>query len=100
MKSSPVRNTLAPPAAWINPRRAADAVVAKCRQSRGFQAEHDFWMEFRRIYAEAEITVQPEQRFAFATEVDGRLARMGLSAWSIMSHLRPADGSMPSGQEQ
>lgn len=96
MNTSPLDDSLPHLPAWIHPRLAADAVVAKCRQALGFQAEQDFWVEFGRIYADAETTVRPEQRFAFATEVDGRLARMGLAPWSLMSRLRAPSGA-PSG---
>lgn len=92
MKNSPLTDAFAgpllPAPAWTSPRLAADAVVARCRQAHGFQAEGEFWNEFGRIYAEAETTVEPGQRFAFATEVDGRLARMGLAPWSLVSRLR------------
>src|SRR5690554_1418765 len=73
MKTSPVDESLPPSRDWTTPRVAADGVVEKCRQAHGFQAEQDFWTGFRHIYEEAEARVQPEQRFAFATEVDGRL---------------------------
>lgn len=88
MKTSPLDDSLPHSHAWTNPRLAADDVLARCRQAHGFPAEQEFWERFRRIYAEAETTVRPEQRFAFATEVDGRLARMGLAPWSIKSHIR------------
>lgn|SRR5690625_2168768 len=88
---SPNDDSLPHSTAWMHPRLAADAVVARCRQTRGFQAEHDFWIDFARIYTEVENTVRPEQRFAFSTEVDERLAQMGLATWSIMSHLGARD---------
>jgi len=96
MKTSPVDESLPPSRDWTTPRVAADGVVEKCRQAHGFQAEQDFWTGFRHIYEEAEARVQPEQRFAFATEVDGRLARMGLTPWSIMSRV-PAPSRRSSG---
>lgn len=85
MKASPLDDSLPLPPRWTAPRHAADGVVEKCLQTHGFQAEHDFWTAFRRIYEEAETRVEPGQRFAFATEVDARLARMGLAPWSLMS---------------
>lgn len=95
MKTPQLEESPALSPGWIHPRLAADGVAARCRQARGFQAEQDFWKEFRRIYAEAETTVDPAQRFAFAAEVDGRLARMGLAPWSIMSRLAAADDLPP-----
>ena len=99
MNISPVDDSAPLLAEWTTPRLAADGVVAKCRQVNGFQADQDFWSEFRRIYAEAETSVPPAQRLAFAAEVDGRLAGMGLVPWSIMS--RQAAGSpTPRGRDR
>ncbi|MGO1718580.1 MAG: hypothetical protein ACTHZI_00095 [Luteimonas sp.] len=95
MNTSPVDDSVPLPAGWTAPRLAADDVVARCRQAHGFQADRDFWREFSRIYTEAETTVEPAQRFAFATEVDGRLARMGLAPWSIMSRQGTAGNPDP-----
>lgn len=61
--------------------------MTRCRQSHGFQTEHEFWAEFGHVYADVESTVHPDQRFAFATRVDGHLAEMGLASWSVMSRL-------------
>lgn len=77
------------------PRQAAEVVMKRCRQARGFQAERDFWMEFGRIYAQVRATVAEDQQFAFATQVDGRLAEMGLAPWSIMSRLAMQDDQQP-----
>lgn len=92
MKASPLDESLPLPSRWTTPRHAADGVVEKCHRAHGFQAEHDFWLEFRRIYEEAETRVEPGQRFAFATEVDARLARMGLAPWSLMSRVQANGG--------
>lgn len=95
ISASPNDDSLPHSTLWMHPRLAADAVAARCHQTRGFQAEHDFWLDFARIYTEVENTVRPEQRFAFAMEVDERLAQMGLAAWSIVSHLGAVDDPAP-----
>lgn len=67
--------------------------MVECRQTRGFQADQEFWLEFGHTYARIEPTVRPEQRFAFAMQVDGRLAEMGLAPWSIMGRVDAPEGS-------
>ena len=83
------------PTRWLDADQAVDHLVAQCMRDSGFAPEADFWAAFATRFARVQARVVPEQRFAFATRLDGRLVEMGLAPWSIARRLT-ADG-LPGG---
>jgi len=78
------------PKAWLDADQATEQVMSECLRGPCFGPEAEFWASFAATYAWVEARVAPDQRFAFATRVDGRLVEMGLAPWSIMGRLAPA----------
>ena len=84
------------PEPWLDADQATEQVMSECLRGSCFGPEAEFWAAFAITYAWVEAKVDPSQRFAFATRVDGRLVEMGLAPWSITSRLaaaRAADGT-------